>query len=113
MTCLFGYEVDNKNHDLLALNHKFLDEISHVDNALIVGADAGDNFYVVICSEHTPYVYYWDRTHLHAYDDKLHYDIAEQDECGHLYLVAMDFITFLNRVIELLNEQDANLPYLK
>ncbi|QNR67212.1 hypothetical protein IAQ67_26225 [Paenibacillus peoriae] len=72
---------------------------------MLIGADAGDNFYVLICNEYTPYVYYWDRTHLHAYDDKLNHDIAEQDECGHLYLVATDFTTFFNQVIEQLNEE--------
>ncbi|MDQ0048826.1 hypothetical protein J2T18_003126 [Paenibacillus polymyxa] len=105
LTCFFGYEVSNKNHDLLAINDEFLDEINHVESALLIGADAGDNFYVLTCNEYTPYVYYWDRTHLHAYDDKLNYDIAEQDECGHLYLVATDFATFFNQVIELLYEQ--------
>ncbi|CDH34739.1 conserved hypothetical protein [Xenorhabdus bovienii str. Intermedium] len=46
------------------------------------------------------YLYYWDRTHLHADDDLQNYYFEEVDECGNLYKISNSFDSFLKFVLD-------------
>jgi len=84
---LFGVIPDEECNDLVSFNSEFIDELSFIDGVVAIGEDGGGNPYVLIIEEGREGVYYWDRTHLHEGDSINNYDIAEQNECGHLYFV--------------------------
>ncbi|QYX48274.1 SMI1/KNR4 family protein [Pseudomonas tussilaginis] len=87
---LFGVVPDEECNDLVGFNSGFIDELSFIKGVFAIGEDGGGNPYVLISEPGREGVYYWDRTHLHEGGSVNKYDIAEQDECGHLYLVAKD-----------------------
>lgn len=95
---LFGYGVSNKFFDISTMNNELLDELSFVEHAVIIGADPGGNYYVLITEGGQSGVYYWDRTCLHLEDVKQDYSIAEEDEeeTQYLYLVASTFQQFFD-----------------
>jgi len=95
---LFGYGVSNKYFDISTMNDELLDELSFVENAVIIGADPGGNYYLLITEGDQSGVYYWDRTCLHLEDVKQDYSIADdnEEEPQHLYLVAGNFQQFFD-----------------
>ncbi|MBB5018572.1 hypothetical protein HNQ59_001861 [Chitinivorax tropicus] len=95
---LFGHALANTSLDILSTHREIGDEIDFLENPVIIGEDGGGNFYVMLCRGESSNVYYWDRTHLHAEDENLKYDIAEVGECGHLYLVSNTFNDFCNLI---------------
>lgn len=98
--CLFGVNVSNENNDLISQNQEFLDELSFIKQAFIIGDDPGGNYFVLICNADQRGVYYWDRTHLHAHDDCQQFSIAEINECGNLYKIYHDFSEFFATLIQ-------------
>lgn len=80
------------------MNDELLDELSFVEHAVIIGADPGGNYYVLITEDGQSGVYYWDSTCLHLEDVKQDYSIADEDEeeTQHLYLVASTFQQFFD-----------------
>lgn len=95
---LFGHGVSNKYFDISTMNNELLDELSFVEHAVIIGADPGGNYYVLITEGRQSGVYYWDRTCLHLEDVKQDYSIADEDEeeTQHLYLVVCNFQQFFD-----------------
>ncbi|ELY2855694.1 SMI1/KNR4 family protein [Cronobacter dublinensis] len=95
---LFGHGVSNKYFDISTMNDELLDELSFVEHAVIIGADPGGNYYVLITEGGQSGVFYWDRTCLHLEDVKQDYSIADEDEeeTQHLYLVASTFQQFFD-----------------
>ncbi|EOC3062513.1 SMI1/KNR4 family protein [Cronobacter dublinensis] len=95
---LFGHGVSNKYFDISTMNDELLDELSFVEHAVIIGADPGGNYYVLITEGGQSGVYYWDSTCLHLEDVKQDYSIADEDEeeTQHLYLVASTFQQFFD-----------------
>jgi len=93
---LFGYGVNNKYFDISTMNDELLDELSFVENAAIIGADSGENYYLLITKGDQSGVYYCDRTCLHLEDVKQDYSIADDNEEGpqYLYLVDSTFQVF-------------------
>lgn len=93
---LFGQDVSNENYDISVMNDELLDELSFVENAVIIGIDPGDNGYVLITEGEQSGVYYWDRSCLHVDDAKQDYDIAVDEDSQHLYLLAGTFQQFFD-----------------
>lgn len=98
---LFGYQVNNENYDIVVMNDECSDELSFVENAVIIGTDPSDNFFVLITDGDKSGVYYWDRTCLHVDDKKNNYDISGEDESHHLYLCAKTFTQFFNELVSM------------
>ncbi|TDT50873.1 SMI1/KNR4 family protein SUKH-1 [Enterobacter sp. AG5470] len=98
---LFGHRVNNENFDIAVINDEFLDELSFVGSALIIGTDPGDNFFVLVTEGKQAGVYYWDRTCLHTDDNKQDYAIAGEDDSLHLYLCSKTFTQFFEDVMSL------------
>lgn len=98
---LFGHRVNNENFDISVINDEFLDELSFIDSAVIIGTDPGDNFFVLVTEGKQAGVYYWDRTCLHADDNMQGYAIAGGDDSLHLYLCQKTFTQFFEEVMSL------------
>ncbi|WP_039057642.1 SMI1/KNR4 family protein [Enterobacter sp. Bisph1] len=98
---LFGHQVNNENYELTMMNDEFLDELSFIENAVIIGIDPGDNFYVLITEGEQAGVYYWDRSCLHADDLKRDYVITGEEDSQHLYLCDTIFSKFLESLLSL------------
>lgn len=98
---LFGHRVNNENFDIAVINDEFLDELSFIGSAVIIGTDPGDNFFVLVTEGKQAGVYYWDRTCLHADDNKQDYAIAGEDDSLHLYLCSKTFTQFFEDVLSL------------
>ena len=98
---LLGYKTSNSNFDIVEINEELLDEISFIDGALIIGMDPSDNGYVLITKNNLAGVYYWDRTCLHAEDNKQSYDISDDDDLNHLYLINKTFSDFFGSIMNL------------
>lgn len=93
-SALFGYGVMNRNLNIVALTNELQDEINFLSDAVVIGDDGGDNFFVLIHRSTTHGVFYWDRTHLHDGNLNPDLDIPEHGECGNLYFVAETFSHF-------------------
>lgn len=91
---LFGLHSTNGNFNLLNVNNDYADELSSIDSKLIIGDDPGGNYYVIgLDDSDVQCVYYWDRTHLHSFQNRAP-DIREKNEEGDLYIVANSFFDF-------------------
>ncbi|XTZ39055.1 SMI1/KNR4 family protein [Salmonella enterica] len=98
---LFGNQVNNKNFDIAVINDEFLDELSFIENAFIIGTDPGDNMYVLVTEGQHAGVYYWDRTCLHTEDRKQDYAISGEEDSQHLYLCDVKFEQFFDKIMTL------------
>ncbi|MDN0087391.1 SMI1/KNR4 family protein [Yersinia nurmii] len=96
---LFGFGVSNKNHDINHQNKEYLDELSFIEEAFIIGGDPGGNYFVLVCNGVQKGVYYWDRTHLHSEYDMQKISIQEVDECGSLYKIHHEFSDFFAELV--------------
>ncbi|MDV5355025.1 SMI1/KNR4 family protein [Enterobacter asburiae] len=97
----FGYQVNNEKFDLALANDEFLDELSFIEHAVIIGCDPGDNFFVLVTEGEQAGVYYWDRTCLHADDSKQDYTISGDDDYLHLYQCSENFSVFFEKILTL------------
>ncbi|NIF24411.1 SMI1/KNR4 family protein [Candidatus Pantoea multigeneris] len=96
---LFGHKVNNDNYDIESVNDDVIDELSFISNAVVIGIDPGDNFYVLVTEGEKSGVYYWDRACLHADDKKNNYSISGEDGYLHLYFYAKTFKQFFDLLI--------------
>lgn len=108
---IFGYQTINANYDLVKMNEEFLDELSFVDNAIIIGIDPSDNCYVMITQGDHAGIYYWDRTCLHAEDAVQDYSITDEDDSSHLYLVEKKFKEFFENIKALTIAQGMTISF--
>jgi len=99
---LFGVVPEEECNDLVSFNNEFIGELSFIGSVLAIGEDGGGNPYVLICEAGREGIYYWDRTHLHEADSVNRYDIAEQNDCGHLYFIAENIDGLLDILISAL-----------
>ncbi|MFR0674233.1 SMI1/KNR4 family protein [Enterobacterales bacterium AW_CKDN230030176-1A_HGKHYDSX7] len=99
---LFGVRAAARCNDLISFNKEFIDELDFIEGAFAIGEDGGGNPFVWIADPQARGVYYWDRTHLHAFDDPNEFDIAEQEESGPLYKVADDVDAFYKLILSAL-----------
>ncbi|BDM22768.1 SMI1/KNR4 family protein [Pseudomonas sp. LRP2-20] len=96
---LFGVDSEEECNDLISFNNEFISELAFIKGILVIGEDGGGNPYVLVTEASKDGVYYWDRTHLHESDKINIYDIAGQDDCGHLYRIAGDFDEFYSLIL--------------
>lgn len=101
---LFGVIPEEECNDLISFNSEFISELAFIGGVLAIGEDGGGNPYVLVTEPGREGVYYWDRTHLHESDSINKYDIAEQDECGHLYKVAGGVDEFYSLILASLSD---------
>ncbi len=106
---LFGHQANNKNFDILELNEEFLDELSFIDGAIIIGIDPSDNCYVFITRGDESGVYYWDRTCLHTEDKHQDYAMEGEDEFGNLYFVEKTFTQFFEKIMDITVRQGMSI----
>ena len=96
---LFGVLPDEECNDLISFNNEFIDELRFIGSVLAIGEDGGGNPYVLICEAGREGIYYWGRTHLHEADSVIKFDIAAQNDCGHLYFIADSIDAFFDMVV--------------
>lgn len=96
---MFGVDSEEECNDLISFNDEFIAELAFIKGVLAIGEDGGGNPYVLVTEAGKEGVYYWDRTHLHESDKVNVYDIAERDDCGHLYKIAGDFDEFHSLIL--------------
>jgi len=101
---LFGVIPEEECNDLISFNSEFISELAFIGGVFAIGEDGGGNPYVLVTEPGREGVYYWDRTHLHESDPINKYDIAEQDECGHLYKVAAGADEFYSLILASLSD---------
>lgn len=102
---LFGGVGEEECNDLISFNNEFISELAFIDGVLAIGEDGGGNPYVLVTEQGREGVYYWDRIHLHESGSMNKYDIAEQDECGHLYKVAGGVDEFCSLILASLPDE--------
>ena len=106
---LFGVSISNKNNEVRHQNKQYIDDIGFVKNAFIIGSDPGGNYFVLVCEGGVEGVYYWDRTHLHAEDEKQLFDIHEKNESGNLYKIHNEFKDFFREILK--NTLDVGMDF--
>ncbi|WP_017348782.1 SMI1/KNR4 family protein [Pantoea sp. A4] len=97
---LFGHKVNNENYDIENINDDIVDELSFISNAVVIGIDPGDNFYVLVPEGEESGVYYWDRTCLHADDKKNNHSSLGEKNALHLYFYAKTFNQFFDLLLD-------------
>ena len=108
---LYSLGNENENNELIYNNDEFLNELEFIDSAFIIGGDPGGNYFVLMGNKNHKGVFYWDRTHLHADDDKSAFSIPEHNESGNLYKVSSSFKDFYELIKK--NTFIDGVPYLK